>query len=73
MCPQMACICRCILTFVAFVGFFLSACFHICPQIAVTNKCNITMVAVLYLISFFVFNMTVRGTSVDPGDKLLTV
>ena len=45
MCPQIACLDRCIFALVAFVRFFTRVSFHVHPQITCPNSCKITLVA----------------------------
>ena len=61
MCPQMACLRRCIVTLVAFVWFFPTVCFQMVPQMASIGRCIVAFMWHYNIIGFFLqdFNICI--------------
>ena len=64
MCPQKACLRRCIVTLVTFVWFFSTVRFQMCPQIACPWGCIVTLVAFVGLFSTVRFQMCPQSTCI---------
>ena len=62
MCPQMACLRRCIVTLVAFVWLFSTVRFQMSPQISCLRRCIVALVAFVWLFSSVRFQMSPQIT-----------
>ena len=74
MCPQMACLNRCIFALVAFVRLFSTVSFDMSPQTACMKRCEITLIASVCLLAPSLFHRTgrFRQKHFPFGDKSRT-
>ena len=71
MCPQMACLRRCIVTLVAFIWLFSTVCFQMSPQNVCPRRGIVTLVAFVWLFPTVHFQMCLQTSCPRRGKVTL--